>query len=130
MASAPRSPVRIRITSSTGRTKILPSPIRPVLAAFSMAPTTSATFSLGDDDLELDLGQEVHDVLRAPIQLGVPLLASEALDLAHGQSLNADRAQTLLHLIQLERLDDRFDLFHLNSPRNELGEFYSNPPKL
>ena len=32
-ASSPRSPVRIRMTSSTLLTKILPSPMRPVLAA-------------------------------------------------------------------------------------------------
>ena len=33
MAVSPRSPVRIRSTSSTGSTKILPSPILPLLAA-------------------------------------------------------------------------------------------------
>jgi len=36
IASLPRSPVRIRITSSTGNRKIFPSPIFPVLAALSM----------------------------------------------------------------------------------------------
>jgi hypothetical protein len=33
MAASPRSPVRIRIASSTPRTKTLPSPIPPVLVA-------------------------------------------------------------------------------------------------
>src|SRR5262249_12710499 len=45
MASLPRSPVRMRMISSIGRTKIFPSPMRPVLAAFSMASTTSTTCS-------------------------------------------------------------------------------------
>src|SRR5579884_130302 len=38
-ASAPRSPVRMRTASSTSDTKILPSPILPVLAAPRMAST-------------------------------------------------------------------------------------------
>ena len=36
MASSPRSPVRMRITSSMGVMKIFPSPMRPVLAAMLM----------------------------------------------------------------------------------------------
>src|SRR5262249_30955491 len=44
-ASIPRSPVRMRITSSTGRTKIFPSPIFPDLAARSMASTTRGAWS-------------------------------------------------------------------------------------
>src|SRR5690625_3758778 len=39
MAFSPRSPVRMRIASSTGRTKIFPSPIFPVWAAFKIAET-------------------------------------------------------------------------------------------
>src|SRR5947209_13119 len=45
IASPPRSPVRMRTTSSIGNTKIFPSPMRPVLAAFSIVSTTSATCS-------------------------------------------------------------------------------------
>src|SRR4029079_12237431 len=45
MAALPRSPVRIRMISSMGRTKILPSPMRPVFADFSIVSTTSATCS-------------------------------------------------------------------------------------
>ena len=36
-ASAPVSPVRMRTTCSSSKTKIFPSPIFPVLALFSMA---------------------------------------------------------------------------------------------
>lgn len=42
-ASDPRSPVRILITSSTGRTKIFPSPISPVRALCIIVSTTLST---------------------------------------------------------------------------------------
>jgi hypothetical protein len=35
----------------------------------------------GNDDLDLDLRKEIDDVLAPAIELGVPLLAAEALDL-------------------------------------------------
>src|SRR5262249_57151799 len=51
---------------------------------------------LGDDrrplvrhqDLDLHLGQELHHVLRAPVELGVPLLAPEPLHLGDGHALD------------------------------------------
>jgi hypothetical protein len=39
--------------------------------------------------------------------------------------LDANRAQALLHLVELERFDDRFDLFHVLSSREFAG---SIPP--
>src|SRR5512139_830263 len=36
---------------------------------------------VGDDDLQLDLGEEIHDIFRAAVQFGVALLAAEPLDL-------------------------------------------------
>jgi hypothetical protein len=41
------------------------------------------------------------------------LLAAEALGLGHGDAGHAHFVQRLLHLVQLERLDDGFDLFHV-----------------
>ena len=67
---------------------------------------------VGQDDLDLHLGQEIDDVFGAAIKLGMALLAAKALDLDHGQALNADLLQRLFHLVQLERLDDGLDLFH------------------
>ena len=90
-ASAPVSPVRMRTTCSRSKTKILPSPILPVRAAFSIASITRSTQVVGDRRLDLDLGQEVDDVLGAAVQLGVALLAAEALDLGDGDALHADR---------------------------------------
>src|SRR3546814_7624165 len=46
-------------------------------------------------------------------------LAPEALRLGHGDPRYAYFVQRFLHLIELERLDDRFDLFH--------ACFYSRP---
>src|SRR5512145_2377004 len=65
-----------------------------------------------DRHLDLDLGQEVDDVLRAPVQLGVAFLPAEALDLGDGDALHADGGQRLPHLVKLERLDDCGYEFH------------------
>src|SRR6185312_8164210 len=67
---------------------------------------------VGDDDLDLHLGQEIDDVFGAAIEFGVALLAAEALGLCDGDSLHSDGLERFLHLVQLERLDDGFDLFH------------------
>jgi hypothetical protein len=40
-------------------------------------------------------------------------LAAKALGLDHGDTLQPDFVQRFLHFVEFERLDDRFDLFHL-----------------
>src|SRR5947209_5461948 len=70
---------------------------------------------VGDDHLDLDLGKEVHDVLGAAVELGLALLAPVALGLDDSHALHAQLLQGLLHLVELERLDDGFDLFHRSS---------------
>src|SRR5260221_2161629 len=64
------------------------------------------------DDLDLHLGQEIDDVFGAAIELGVALLTPEPLRLGHRDSLDADLVQGFLHLVELERFDDRFDFLH------------------
>ena len=59
-----------------------------------------------DRGFDLHLGQEVDHVLGAAVQLGVALLAAEALDLGHRDALHADGAQGFAHFVELERLDD------------------------
>src|SRR3954452_2401549 len=71
---------------------------------------------VGDHDLDLHLGQEVDDVFGAAIELGVALLAAEALGLGHRDALQPDLLKRLLHLVELERLDDGFDLLHCAPP--------------
>src|SRR2546425_5407598 len=61
---------------------------------------------------DLHLRQEVHDVFSTPIQLGVPFLPAEPLDLGHRDTLDTDRGQRFANLVQLERLDNRSDEFH------------------
>src|ERR1043166_4144060 len=68
-----------------------------------------------DHDFDLDLGQEVHRVLRAAVDLGVALLAAEALHLGNGQSRDAECGERVAHVLQLERLDDGGDQLHGDS---------------
>src|SRR5690606_25826485 len=71
---------------------------------------------VGDGHLDLHLRQEVDHVLGAAVQLGVALLAAEALDLGDRDALHADRRQALADLVELERLDDCGDQFHAGLP--------------
>src|ERR1019366_6282399 len=66
--------------------------------------------------LDDHLGQEIDDVLGVAIELGVALLAAEALDFRHCDALHADRAQGLTHFVELERLDDRGYPLHGRPP--------------
>src|SRR5581483_7045549 len=67
---------------------------------------------VADGGLDLHLRQEVDDVLGAAIELGVALLAAEALHFRDGDALHADAGEGLAHLVELERLDDGGDQFH------------------
>ncbi len=111
-ASEPDSPVRMRMACSMVEMKILPSPMRPVRAAVWMASTALVDEFIGNDDLDFHLGQEIDHIFGAAIKLRVALLAPKALGLGHRNAQKADFLQRLLHLIKLERLDDRFDFFH------------------
>src|SRR4051812_87142 len=63
-------------------------------------------------DLDLDLGQEIHGVFCAAIDLGVALLTTETLDLADGQAGDPELGQRVAHVFELERLDDGGDELH------------------
>ena len=115
-ALSSRSPVRIRTAVSTGVMKIFPSPIFPVLAAPASTPATLSSEVVGHHDFHLDLREEVHRVLAAAIELGVALLTAEAPHLGHGHPDDPDAGEGLLHVVELERLDDGFDLFHVALP--------------
>src|SRR6267154_1356889 len=69
-----------------------------------------------DHDLDLDLGQKAHRVLRTTIDLGLALLPAEAFHFAHRQALDAERRQGVPDLVQLEGLEDRHDHFHCRHP--------------
>ena len=93
-------------------TKILPSPICPVLARRIDRIDRRFDHFGADGDFDLELGQEAHGVLGAAIDLGVTLLAAVAFDLGNGHALHAERGQRLAHLFELERFDDRRDELH------------------
>ena len=67
---------------------------------------------VGDDDLKFNLREEIHRVFRTAVDFGVTLLASEALDLGNGHSLDADTGQGFLNLFEFEWFDDGYNEFH------------------
>ena len=66
-----------------------------------------------DDHLDLHLGKEVDHVFGASVQLGMALLAPEALDFGDSQPGDAALGQRLSHFFELEWFDDRRDLLHV-----------------
>ena len=121
-ASLPRSPVRTRTTVSTGTTHTLPSPIFPVAAVRTMASTTSSACGVVHEHLDPELGDEVHLVLRSPVHLGVAPLAAEALRLGERHALDPHGLQGLLHVVELEGLEDRHDQLHCRVSLSSLDE--------
>src|SRR5579862_802436 len=73
-----------------------------------------------NDDFDLHLGKKIDDVFSAAIKFGVAFLAAEAARFHDGDALDADFLQRLLHLVELERLDHRFDLFQSSLHRRPL----------
>src|SRR4029079_17996852 len=63
-------------------------------------------------DFQLDLRQKAHGIFGAAVDFGVALLAPVAFHLGDGQSLNANLAERITDLVELERLDDGHDNFH------------------
>ena len=111
-ASAPVSPVRMRIASSIDGHENLAVADAAGLRRLADRLDGAVEVLVGDDDLDLHLGQEVDDIFGAAIKLGMALLAAETLGLGHRDALYAGLLQRLLDLIELEGLDDRFDFFH------------------
>jgi len=64
------------------------------------------------DDFYFYLREKVDDVFGPAIELGVAFLAAKTLGLGDGDPLDPDFVKRLLHLIELEGLDDRFDFLH------------------
>ena len=105
--------MRIRTALSRSRTKILPSPIWPVLAARGDGFDDFVDLVGSDCDLDLELRQEAHGVFGAAVDFGVPLLTPVSLDLSDGHAVHPDRGQGVTDLVELEWLDDGHDDFHL-----------------
>ena len=59
--------------------------------------------------------EEVDDIFGAAVELGVALLAAEALHFRHGDAGHAHIVKRVLDVVELERLDDGFDLLHVSA---------------
>src|SRR4026207_717076 len=72
---------------------------------------------VGNHDLHLDLREEVHRVFAASVQLRVSFLTAESAHLGYRHSDDSDSCEGLFDVVELERLDDRPDLFYMTSRR-------------
>src|SRR5436190_7922829 len=62
--------------------------------------------------LDFHLGEEIDDIFGTAIELGMALLPAEAFHLSDGDAGDADFVERVFHIVEFERLDDRFDLLH------------------
>ena len=83
----------MRITCSTGVMNTLPSPILPVRAARSTTLHRRFDQFVGQHDLHLQPGQEIHAVRAVTINLRVRRLVAETFDLAQGHAFDAEVGQ-------------------------------------
>lgn len=67
---------------------------------------------IGKHDFDLHLWQKVDDIFRATIKFRMAFLTTKALGFRNRYSLESDFLKGFLHFVELERLNDRFDLFH------------------
>ena len=67
---------------------------------------------VGQYDLDFDLRQEIDDLFSSAVEFRVALLTAETLGFRDRDTLQANFLKGFLHFVQLERLNDRFDLFH------------------
>lgn len=65
-----------------------------------------------DDDLNLHLGEEIHRVFTAAVNLGMAFLTAKTFDFHDGHSFDPNLREGLLDVFEFEGLDDRFDFFH------------------
>ncbi len=66
----------------------------------------------GDNDFELDLGNEVDNVFRSAVHLRVALLPAESGDFRHRHALDARAVQGVLDFVEFEVANYGFDFFH------------------
>src|SRR5579871_3128883 len=67
---------------------------------------------IGDDQLQLDFRPHIHVVLSAPVGFGMSLLPAMTVYFRDSKTVHAGVPKGRLHFIQLEGLNDCFDLLH------------------
>src|SRR5580698_2250776 len=71
--------------------------------------------------LDPGLGHKIHHIFSAAVQLGMAALTTKSLYFRDSHSRNADIRERGAHVVELERLDDCGDQFHVvNSPSRYL----------
>src|SRR5208282_4583966 len=70
----------------------------------------------GNRDFDLELWNKGHGIFGAAVDLGMPFLMAEPLDLGYGHAGDADLRQRILDFIEFEWLDDGDDEFHGIAP--------------
>src|SRR5271165_1431861 len=68
--------------------------------------------AIGQNQFYFDLGQEIDDIFRATVKLGMALLAAKTLRLGNGDAMQPRFLKRFLHLVEFEGFDDGFDFFH------------------
>ena len=71
-----------------------------------IALITSSTTLSGNDDFDLDLGQQADAVLLAAIDGGVPLLAAVAAHVGHRHARDVQLLERVADVVHLVRADD------------------------
>ena len=97
----------------------MPSPILPVRAAVVKVLHHFLLARIGDDQLDLDFGQQVDLVFHAAVDLLVALLAAVAADLGDGHAVDADGLQSFFDVFEFVGLNNGFDFLHGIPPLRE-----------
>ena len=105
----------MRMQSSSGRTKILPSPISPLrarAAPFDDGVDRGLDELLVDGDLQLHLAEQIDGDFVPAVDLGVPLLAAETLHVHDREAKDFDLGQGRFDGFQSAGLNDGDDELH------------------
>ena len=106
---SPRSPVRIRMESSTGMTKMRPSPISPVWAALMMACTVYVLVSDDDgDECTFDVTRVIDN---AAVDTSLPGLAYTSYVIVR-EPFDICFEKCFFHFFELGLANNSFNLFH------------------
>lgn len=101
IAAEPVSPVRTRVTESSGATQTLPSPMVPEPADLTITPTRVSASASSGQHLDANLRNEIHGVFGATVNLGVATLAAVTVSLRHGQTVNTCGSEGFLDIVKL-----------------------------
>jgi len=97
--------------SGTSRTKILPSPICPVLAPFYNCIDGSFHEVIVDRDLESDFLEQVDFKLDVSVALPVPLLLAAPGEICHRRFINLCLVQCFFDVVEFMWLNGIFQFF-------------------